>query len=113
HRHGRSRRGARRRRTTEGIRPRRDTVRPTRCLSRHEAGAGPDPARLRPSVQCSSPCSCPATLPCMRTAVVRIGVDLTGELTADELTAGTAELSRLAAEVGAELIDNNLAALPP
>lgn len=49
----------------------------------------------------------------MRTAVVRIGVDLTGELTADELTAGTAELSRLAAEVGAELIDNNLAALPP
>lgn len=49
----------------------------------------------------------------MRTAVVRIGVDLAGELTADELTAGTAELSRLAAELGAELIDNNLAVLPP
>ncbi|QZY44738.1 hypothetical protein [Mycolicibacterium austroafricanum] len=49
----------------------------------------------------------------MRTAVVRIGVDLAGELTAGQLTAGTAELSRLAAEVGAELIDNDLAALPP
>ncbi|QZT61359.1 hypothetical protein [Mycolicibacterium austroafricanum] len=49
----------------------------------------------------------------MRTAVVRIGVDLAGELTADQLTAGSAELSRLVAEVGAELIDNDLAALPP
>ncbi|KWX68679.1 hypothetical protein [Mycobacterium sp. NAZ190054] len=49
----------------------------------------------------------------MRTAVVRIGVDLSGELTADQLTAGTAELARLATDAGAELIDNNLAGLPP
>ncbi|MGP4057530.1 hypothetical protein ACTWP6_22360 [Mycobacterium sp. 4D054] len=49
----------------------------------------------------------------MRTAVVRVGVDLAGELTADQLATGMAELGRLAAEAGAELIDNNLAALPP
>ncbi|MDY6998049.1 MAG: hypothetical protein SW019_15725 [Actinomycetota bacterium] len=49
----------------------------------------------------------------MRTAVVRIGVDLAGELTAGQLAAGMTELAGLAAEAGAELIDNNLAALPP
>lgn len=49
----------------------------------------------------------------MRTAVVRVGVDQAGELSADQLTAGMAELARLATEAGAELIDNNLAALPP
>lgn len=49
----------------------------------------------------------------MRTAVVRIGVDLAGELTADQLAAGTTELARLTAEIGAELIGNDLAVLPP
>lgn len=49
----------------------------------------------------------------MRTAVVRIGVDLAGELTAEQLGAGMAELAGLAAAMGAEVIDNNLAALPP
>jgi hypothetical protein len=47
----------------------------------------------------------------MRTAVVRIKVDPAGELTADQLTAGIAELATLVGE--ARLIDNNLAALPP
>ena len=49
----------------------------------------------------------------MRTAVVRIGVDLSGELSAEQLAAGMAQLARLASEAGAELIDNNLAVLPP
>ena len=49
----------------------------------------------------------------MRTAVVRIGVDLAGEPTADQPAAGTAELARRAAEAGAELIHNDLAVLPP
>ena len=49
----------------------------------------------------------------MRTAVVRVGVDVTGQLTADQLAAGMAELAGLVAGVGAELIDNDLAALPP
>ncbi|WNG86005.1 hypothetical protein C6A87_019115 [Mycobacterium sp. ITM-2016-00317] len=49
----------------------------------------------------------------MRTAVVRVGVDLAGKLTADQLSAGMAELGRLATDAGAELIDNNLPALPP
>ncbi len=48
----------------------------------------------------------------MRTAVVRIGVDPAGELTADQLTAGMAELARLASEVGAKVIDNSLVGLP-
>lgn len=49
----------------------------------------------------------------MRTAVVRVGVDLAGELTAEQLTNGMAELGRLAAGVGAEVIPSDLAALPP
>lgn len=48
----------------------------------------------------------------MRTAVVRIGVDPAGELGADQLTAGMAELARLATEVGATVIDNSLVGLP-
>jgi hypothetical protein len=49
----------------------------------------------------------------MRTAVVRIGVDPAGELTAAQLAAGMAELTALAAQAGAQLIDNDLAGLPP
>jgi len=49
----------------------------------------------------------------MRTAVVRIGVDPAGALTAGQLTTGMAELADLAAAIGAEVMDNNLAALPP
>ena len=49
----------------------------------------------------------------MRTAVVRVRVDQAGELTAEQLGAGMTELATLAAEAGAELIENNLAALPP
>jgi hypothetical protein len=45
--------------------------------------------------------------------VVRIGVDPAGDLTADGLRAGMARLRQLAAEAGAELIDNDLALLPP
>lgn len=44
----------------------------------------------------------------MRTAVVRIGVDPEGGLTADQLRSGTVELVRLAAEAGARVIDNGL-----
>lgn len=49
----------------------------------------------------------------MRTAVVRIGVDPVGELTTAQLAAGMAELVELAAAVNADVIDNNLPALPP
>ena len=49
----------------------------------------------------------------MRTAVVRVGVDLAGELTADQLATGMAELAVLVTEAGAELIDNKLPTLPP
>lgn len=49
----------------------------------------------------------------MRTAVVRVGVDLAGDLTTEQLATGMAELARLATEAGADLIDNNLPALPP
>ncbi|BBX15648.1 hypothetical protein MDUV_05080 [Mycolicibacterium duvalii] len=45
--------------------------------------------------------------------MVRVGVDLAGELTVEQLTNGMTELSRLAAEAGAEVIVNDLAALPP
>lgn len=48
----------------------------------------------------------------MRTAVVRIDVDPTGQLTADELTAGMAALRELAAQAGVEVVDTNLAAMP-
>lgn len=49
----------------------------------------------------------------MRTAVVRVKVDPNGKLTAAQLSAGMAELAALADVIDAELIDNNLAALPP
>ncbi len=49
----------------------------------------------------------------MRTAVVRVGVDPAGELTRDQLADGMAQLTRLAAGIDAQVIDNNLAALPP
>lgn len=49
----------------------------------------------------------------MRTTVVRIGVDPAGQLSADQLHAGMAALAAPVGELGAELIDNNLAALPP
>lgn len=49
----------------------------------------------------------------MRTAVVRIGVDPSGELTAEQLRSGMAHLARLAVASGAELIATDLAALPP
>ncbi|MCF6389490.1 hypothetical protein L2K20_21155 [Mycobacterium sp. MBM] len=49
----------------------------------------------------------------MRTAVVRIGVDPQGGLTAAQLRSGMAELTRLAAGIGARVIDNDLPDLPP
>lgn len=49
----------------------------------------------------------------MRTAVVRIGVDPAGELTPDRLRDGMARLRATAGEAGAEVIDNDLAMMPP
>ncbi|MET0900455.1 MAG: hypothetical protein ABWY45_21285 [Mycobacterium sp.] len=48
----------------------------------------------------------------MRTAVVRIGVDPTGELSAHQLRSGMAALADLAATGGAGLVDTDLAGLP-
>jgi hypothetical protein len=48
----------------------------------------------------------------MRTAVVRVGVDPAGELGAQELSDGMATLRELLGEVGAEVLDNQLAGLP-
>jgi hypothetical protein len=49
----------------------------------------------------------------MRTAVVRVRVDPDGALTAAQLDAGMVALAELAVRAGAELIENNLGALPP
>ena len=49
----------------------------------------------------------------MRTAVVRVGVDLTGELTPAQLTEGMARLRESADAAGVEVVENNLAAMPP
>ena len=49
----------------------------------------------------------------MRTAVVRVGVDLAGELTPAQLTAGMARLRESADAAGVEVVENNLAGLPP
>ena len=49
----------------------------------------------------------------MRTAVVRVGVDRAGELTPAQLTDGMARLRELAGTTGIEVVENNLAALPP
>ncbi len=54
-----------------------------------------------------------ATLVGMRTAVVRVRVDPEGELTAAQLNTAMAALADLADAAGAELIENNLAVLPP
>jgi hypothetical protein len=48
----------------------------------------------------------------MRTAVVRVGVDRTGELTPAQLGDGMARLRDLAGAQGIEVVENNLAALP-
>ncbi|ANE79840.1 hypothetical protein A7U43_11375 [Mycobacterium adipatum] len=48
----------------------------------------------------------------MRTAVVRIGVDPEGRLSAGQLRSGMAELTRLAAGIGARVIGNDLSVLP-
>jgi hypothetical protein len=48
----------------------------------------------------------------MRTAVVRVDVDPSGELGPRRLAEGMATLREIAAQVGAEVIENNLAALP-
>ncbi|WP_299559911.1 hypothetical protein [uncultured Mycolicibacterium sp.] len=49
----------------------------------------------------------------MRTAVVRVGVDTAGTLSAERLAAGMRRLCELAAELGAEVVDADLAAQPP
>lgn len=49
----------------------------------------------------------------MRTAVVRIGVDPDGDLSAAQLDTGMSTLAELAESAGAQLIENNLAGLPP
>lgn len=48
----------------------------------------------------------------MRTAVVRVDVDPSGELSPDQLTAGVAALRTLAQQSGIDLVDNNIAAMP-
>ncbi|AGB24715.1 hypothetical protein Mycsm_04478 [Mycobacterium sp. JS623] len=49
----------------------------------------------------------------MRTAVVRVGVDRGGELTAAQVRDGMARLRELAAPAGFELVENDLTNLPP
>lgn len=49
----------------------------------------------------------------MRTAVVRVDVDPSAQLAPARLTKGMATLSGLAAAIGADVIDADLAALPP
>ncbi|MCT7660603.1 hypothetical protein [Mycobacterium deserti] len=49
----------------------------------------------------------------MRTAVVRVGVDLSGELSPAQLTDGMARLRDMAGPAGVEVVQNNLAAMPP
>jgi hypothetical protein len=49
----------------------------------------------------------------MRTAVVRVGVDRAGELDAAQLRDGVGRLRELAGAAGIELVDNELAGLPP
>jgi hypothetical protein len=48
----------------------------------------------------------------MRTAVVRVDVDPAGELSPERLSAGVETLRALAPRAGAEMVDNNLAAMP-
>ena len=49
----------------------------------------------------------------MRTAVVRVGVDLAGQLTPAQLTDGMARLRESADAAGVEVVENSLAGLPP
>jgi hypothetical protein len=49
----------------------------------------------------------------MRTAVVRVGVDRAGELAPAQLRDGMARLRELAGPAGFELVDNEIADLPP
>jgi len=49
----------------------------------------------------------------MRTAVVRVGVDRAGELTPAQLSDGMAHLRELACAAGIDVVQNNLANLPP
>jgi hypothetical protein len=48
----------------------------------------------------------------MRTAVVRVDVDPSGELTPAQLTEGVAALRTLADDGGVDVIDNNLSVMP-
>lgn len=48
----------------------------------------------------------------MRTAVVRVDVDPTGELTPAQLAEGVAALRMIAEQGGVTVVDNNLAAMP-
>ncbi|WP_193047037.1 hypothetical protein [Mycolicibacterium baixiangningiae] len=48
----------------------------------------------------------------MRTAVVRVGVDPTGELTPARLADGMTRLRELCGAAGAEVVDNNLPVMP-
>jgi hypothetical protein len=48
----------------------------------------------------------------MRTAVVRVNVDPSGVLSAAELTQGMTALLGLARELGADVVENDLAAIP-
>lgn len=48
----------------------------------------------------------------MRTAVVRVNVDQTGLLTPAQLREGMATLLRLTREIGADVVDNDLAGRP-
>jgi signal transduction histidine kinase len=49
----------------------------------------------------------------VRTAVVRVGVDLAGELAPEQLDDGMARLRELVRCAGVELVENDLANLPP
>lgn len=49
----------------------------------------------------------------MRTAVVRIGVDPDGKLSAEQLRSGMTALTEFAETAGLQVIDNDLAGLPP
>jgi hypothetical protein len=48
----------------------------------------------------------------MRTAVVRVAVDPAGDLSPEQLTEGVGALRTLADELGVDVLDNNLAAMP-
>jgi hypothetical protein len=49
----------------------------------------------------------------MRTAVVRVDVDLSGRLAPAQLAEGMTTLTGLAGAIGADVVDNDLSVLPP